>query len=112
MTYTETWEVVNLAVRPEFFDQSNCISQVTWKLLLSADGVTWEKQGQIRLGYPGENFTAFEQLTEAQVLSWVHQSLGAERLQELRAEGSNWLARQRGYTTTLITQMPWHQQQG
>lgn len=75
-----TWKISGLSAYPEQGGQKDVVFSVAWVCsatdgTLSADvpgstGVTWKA---------GDPFTPVAQLTEAQVLGWVHGVMGSEK---------------------------------
>lgn len=57
------WKVEHLRALPVLNNHENVVVAVTW----SVDGL----RGVTEFAAPGNPFTAFKDLTEAQVLSWV-----------------------------------------
>lgn len=58
-----TWKVDCLRVVPELNSHENVVVSVTWQV----DAL----RGVTEFAAPGDPFTAFKDLTEAQVLDWV-----------------------------------------
>lgn len=80
MAVTIEWKVLSLKVRNDYSNLQNMIVRVEWncvaKYIDTDINGTGGVQGETFLGVPDGNFVPFEQLTEAQIISWVHQILG------------------------------------
>lgn len=84
MTTSPTWSIVHLEVHTDFEGHSNVVSAAHWTLKgAGGDQLSYGSQGlPLLVDTP---FTAFDALTESQVLSWVHNSMGAEQVASLEA---------------------------
>lgn len=78
MTITYTWRISEIECAPTQGDLSNVATTVHWRLD-GTDGNHYSGvYGATALESPSaENFTAFESLTEEQVLSWLESALGS-----------------------------------
>lgn len=77
---TTTWAVTKLAAYPQYQGQTDVVFSVTWTCS-AADGelkasVCGDTRVQWQAGAP---FTPVDQLTEAQILGWVFEVLGARK---------------------------------
>ena len=78
MTITYTWRITEIECVPTQGDLANVATNVHWRLD-GTDGNNFSGvYGATALESPAEgNFTAFENLTEEQVVGWVETALGA-----------------------------------
>ena len=81
MTITNTWKVVQMDAYPEFDGETDVVFTVHWTLT----GTDGTYAGSVYGSTPvslvvSDGFTAFADLTEAQVLVWVKDSLGVAQV--------------------------------
>ena len=78
MTITYTWRITEIECAPTQGDLSNVATTIHWRLD-GTDGNHYSGvYGATTLESPStENFTAFESLTEEQVVGWVESALGS-----------------------------------
>jgi hypothetical protein len=107
MTYQEIWSIVEMTKRPQLFEYENVVTEVVWQLQLIENQHVWKYGGCCMLGLPSDPMIPFQDLTQEQVVSWVQDILTPQYINSLRAQGSHWLATQRGYNITRVTVMPW-----
>jgi hypothetical protein len=81
MSLTITWQVEQLRTLDHL--GTGFVAHVVY-LATAKDGVAeaWHR-GQIEFEAPGDSFTPFQDLTEAQVTQWVLDHLGQEEVQRL-----------------------------
>jgi hypothetical protein len=96
MSIANTWKVVRLDAYPEYEGQDDVVFTVHWTLT-GDDG-----EGHTGFTYGSHNvslvvtdgFTPFADLTEAEVLGWVHAEMGEDRVAELEASVAQQIADQ------------------
>jgi hypothetical protein len=71
---TFTWKVKKLKCFDNFEDKENVVKTVYWICKAEENGVDFEVAGSSPLELSGESFTAFNSLTEQQVLEWCWSS--------------------------------------
>jgi hypothetical protein len=96
MSITNTWNVVRLDAYPEYEGQDDVVATAHWTLT-GDDGVghtghVYGTQGVSLVITDG--FTPFADLTEAEVLGWVHEAMGVARVAELVANVAQQIADQ------------------
>jgi len=77
---TVTWSITNMVIIPQVDGYSDFAWQVGWSCTAS-DGVNTQMMGSAITFSPeqqGAPYTPYDQLTEAQVVQWVKEALGAE----------------------------------
>jgi len=81
MSTTYTWNVNTMDTAPSQDGLSDVVKVIHWRLTAS-DGVnSVDTYSTVSLDAPdASNFTAFDTLTEAQVISWVESKLDVESL--------------------------------
>lgn len=83
MAITYTWIISQLECKPEQDGLTNVVTTVHWRLRGVESEHTAEVYGSVALPGPGEPFTSYESLTQAQVEGWVESALG-EQVQQYR----------------------------
>lgn len=79
MTASPTWSIVHMEVHADSEGHSNVVSAAHWTLKgADDDQSSYGSQGLPPVG--DASFTAFDALTESQVLGWVHNAMGAEQV--------------------------------
>lgn len=79
MEIIKTWAINKMDVYPQVEGETNVVSNIYWTLsatdktfsgfMCGAQNITIDENG---------SFTPYEELTEEQVLSWVHDAMGAD----------------------------------
>lgn len=73
------WEFPTLEVTYSVGDLTNVVSTVHWTLTATEDQYSQRSYGAVSVGSPTpEAFVSYDDLTEAEVISWVTSSLGGE----------------------------------
>ena len=81
MTISHIWTVAQMDAYPEYEGHSDVVFTVHWRLNGTDGEYTAGVYGSVGLTLdPEAKFTPFEKLTEAQVIGWVHETLGEERV--------------------------------
>lgn len=81
-TYTWKIELVEYALLLQ--GQSNVINNIHWSLLGSNDTYNSKIFGTLVLPYiPNKSFIQYENLTSQDVINWLKDNLGSERIAEL-----------------------------
>jgi hypothetical protein len=92
---TQTWKITQLVVLPELGTLTNIVSMIEWALVTDATAIGGERHvsiGQSILTLPDtDTFTPLEILTREQVLTWVQNMLGANKIKELEASGEHYI---------------------
>ena len=110
MTIQNTWAVVQMDCYPEYDNKTDVVFSVHW-MLTGVDGVY---RGIIRdiqqLTLGGESpFTPYADLTEAQVIGWVQDAMGPERVASVEADVAQQIADQLNPPATNLP-LPWGSQ--
>lgn len=108
-----TWKIENIAavLHPEEIAARQAVGPVVvqagWRVSATDRIYRGSVSGQQQFTYdPGADFTPYDQLTEAQVLSWVHGSMGDQR-----AAYEDMVRQQieEQKTAPIVLPLPWHQ---
>jgi len=77
MTITNTWTVVQMNAKPELNGKANVVFTVYW-VLTGTDGTyTGSVYGSAGVTLnPDSSFTPYADLTQEQVIGWVHNGMG------------------------------------
>jgi hypothetical protein len=79
MTYS--WIISDLVAKIQDGELSNVIETVHWRYQATDGEHTADVYGSVGLEAPDDNFKPFEQLTEADVISWLESKLDVEAMQ-------------------------------
>ena len=88
---TYTWSILQMSVMPVLDGQTDVVVSAQWNILGEDQGYTYNLAGwQNFTLQQGEGFTPYDQLTEAQVVQWVKDTLGENGVASMEAsvEGS------------------------
>ncbi len=81
MTITYTWNVVQMDAYPEYEGQTDVVFTVHWTLTGTDGTYTGFVYGSVGLNLEkGVAFVPYADLTQDQVISWVHDALGKEQV--------------------------------
>ena len=84
MPNTYTWIIEQLDCYPEKDGHTDVVFTVHWRLNGTDGTNTATVYGTVGLTYePGQPYTPYEDLTQAQVVGWVQAALGPEQVQAL-----------------------------
>lgn len=73
---TKTWKIDALEAKPQDGELTNVAITAHWRLNGVDGDFTASVYGSIGLGPVGDPFTPFAELTETQVIAWVHAQMG------------------------------------
>lgn len=66
------WTIENLVVNPQLNARPDVVISAGWRVFAEAEGKRGTSQGRVNFPPPeGDKFTAYKNLTEAEILSWV-----------------------------------------
>ena len=86
MAITSTWGIVQLDAYPEKDGLTDVVFTVHWTLTGTDDTYTGSVYGSVGVTLDeGGSYTPYADLTQAQVVGWVKDSLGAEQVASLEA---------------------------
>lgn len=105
---TYAWQILSMDVRPLLDGQPDVVVQAQWQITATdpAVGDTAGTQGYIQFSAPGSSFTPYSDLSEAQVIAWVKDSMGPSQVAELEAFVDNLLILNRLPPVTQLP-LPW-----
>jgi len=84
MSNTYTWVIEQLDCYPQKDGHTDVVFTVHWRLNGTDGTNTATVYGTVGLTYePGQPYTPYEDLTQAQVVGWVQAALGPEQVQAL-----------------------------
>lgn len=86
MAITYTWNVVQMDAYPEKDGLTDVVFTVHWTLSGTDGTYTGGAYGSVGVTLDeGGSYTPYNELTQAQVIGWVQESLGAEQVASLEA---------------------------
>ena len=81
MPITNTWSVVQMDCYPELDGETDVVFTVHWTLSATDGTYNGGVYGSVGVTLDaGATFIPYDQLTEAQVIGWVQDALGAEQV--------------------------------
>lgn len=82
-----TWKVTSLLVKPQEGSYTDVVYIINW-LASDTDGTNEARRGgKTEVPTPaGGTFIPFDQLTETEVIGWVHAQLGAQEVAAIEAD--------------------------
>jgi len=66
-----TWKIENMIVKPQDGSHTDVVVTAAWRCSDSSGEFTASNYGSMGFASPGDNFVAYPDLTEADVLGWV-----------------------------------------
>lgn len=79
------WSILQLDCYPKIDDKTQVVVIAKWLLTGTGKGATATAGGSMPFPLPvGDNFTPYEDLTEAQVIQWVQDGLGIVGIDETK----------------------------
>ena len=107
MAITNTWNVVQMDCYPQQDGEKDVVFNVHWDL----NGTDGEHFGRVygSVGIsldPEAPFTPYSELTNEQVIGWVKNTLGAERVEQLENSVAQQISEQKN-PTVVNPPLPW-----
>lgn len=95
MTTTYNWTVVQMQAYPEMDGETDVVFVVHWVLNATDGTYTGSVYGSVGVTYEaGTPYTAYADLTQAQVIGWVQDALGEEQVASYEANVAQQIADQ------------------
>jgi hypothetical protein len=95
MTVTNTWLIEQMDCYPTAEGQTDVVFTIHWRLNAADGTYAATAYGTVGVTYvAGSPYTPFAQLTQAQVVGWVQESLGAEQVTKIEASLATNIANQ------------------
>lgn len=95
MPITNTWSIAQLDAYPEYEGNTDVVFTAHWRLSATDGTYNGSVYGTVGLTLDPENpFTAFADLTEAQVIGWVQDALGEDAVAASEANVAQQIADQ------------------
>lgn len=90
MNITNTWGVVQMDAYPQGAGETNVVFNVHWTFKATGGAYVSSTYGAQRVTVdPDAPFTPYADLTEAQVIGWVHGAMGAENVKNCEITAAN-----------------------
>lgn len=107
MANTYTWKVSELNVTPTLGELTNVVESIRW-FVVGSDGENTFSVTDVTAIPFDENteYTPYENLTEEQVISWVHSILGADGVSKYQTDIDDVLS-QLAVQTSTTPELPW-----
>jgi hypothetical protein len=67
-----TWKIESLTVKPQQGSHTDVVVTAAWRCVGESGDIYLSNYGTASFAAPGSTFTPYDQLTEAQVLSWCY----------------------------------------
>lgn len=109
---TYTWKVIKMAVLPFVEGSADVVVSAQWSItgVDESFGYSISDWSQFTLDQ-GKGFTPYNQLTEQQVLDWIKQQMGDDKITVLESKIQNRIDAQRNPITEPTSQpLPWTQE--
>jgi hypothetical protein len=75
------WNITRMDAYPQYEGHEKVVSTVYWRLLETTEGGQHgQVNGATNVSIDSNNFTPYEELTEAQVVLWVKDAIGPEAI--------------------------------
>ena len=83
---TYTWSILQMSVLPVLDGQADVVVSAQWNILGQDQEYIYNLAGWENFTLKqGEGFTPYDQLTEAQVIGWVQDTMGENQVSSLEA---------------------------
>jgi hypothetical protein len=103
----KTWSIEQMQCFPQFEGKENVVYVVNWLLTGTQGDYTAHIYSTANFEYtPGSPYTEYASLTPEQVIGWVKDSLGAEKVREYEAKLDEELAK-KAAPQLVTTGLPW-----
>jgi hypothetical protein len=107
MPITNTWSVVSLDAYPELDGETDVVFTVHWQLNGTDGAYAGSVYGSVGVTLdPDAPFVPYDQLTEAQVVSWVQDALGEEQVASYEANVEQQIANEKN-PPVVTPPLPW-----
>jgi hypothetical protein len=107
MAINQTWKINRINVWDSILGLTDVISEVQWEIITEEPGYQRHSaNGITRFSAPDPStFVQYNNVSEAQIIQWVKDILGSEKVAEYQRAGWDYM----GYTSTTETvkDIPW-----
>ena len=95
MTVTNTWLIEQMDCYPTADGQTDVVFTIHWRVNATDNTYNATSYGTIGVTYEaGSPYTPYADLTQAQVIGWVQESIGAEQVAKIEASLATNIANQ------------------
>ena len=95
MTVTNTWLIEQMDCYPTAEGQTDVVFTIHWRVNATDNTYNATSYGTIGVTYEaGSPYTPYADLTQAQVIGWVQESIGAEQVAKIEASLATNIANQ------------------
>jgi len=107
MPITNTWSVVSMDCYPELDGETDVVFTCHWTLSGTDGAYAGSVYGSVGVSLdPDAPFVPYEDLTEAQVVSWVQDALGEEQVASYEANVEQQIANEKN-PPVVTPPLPW-----
>jgi len=103
---TITWQIAQIDCVPQENVHTNVVRTIHWRALATDGNYNASIPGTVTLNPPGETFTEFADLTEAQVVGWAKAAMGTEQATSIEAALVRMIDNQKN-PPIVTPQLPW-----
>lgn len=105
MTYS--WQIMLIKCYPEVDGNTDVVFEINWRREAASDGFVADVYGSQAITLDASApFTPYADLTEAQVIAWLEEAMGAEALAAIDAQLDAHIQKQIN-PTVLTPPLPW-----
>lgn len=107
-----TWEIASVKCFPEIDGNKNVVHEIEWLAIAKNGDFEGSVNGRQAILYDPQNFVAYEQLTQAQMIGWVKSAMTMDRVAEIEAkaiENMNPIKTQPVEQEPVAVKLPWVQ---
>ena len=107
MAITYTWSVVAMDCYPQYENETDVVFTCHWTLSGIDGAYSGYSYGTCGVSYAGgSSFTPYADLTQEQVVGWVKESLGEDRVAEIEASVAGEI-QEKIAPTVVSLDLPW-----
>lgn len=103
---TITWQIAQVDCVPQENAHTNVVRTVHWRVLATEDNYNASIPGITTLNPPTDGFVEFDNLTEAQIVTWIKNTLGTEQVTALEDSLTRMIENQKN-PPIVTPQLPW-----
>jgi hypothetical protein len=110
MSITITWVIEQMNCYPTYESQTNVVFNVHWRANATDGTYNATSYGSVGVTYETDStYTLYAELTQDQVVNWVQEALGAERVATIETCLATNIANQ-GNPPVISLSLPWSAQ--
>lgn len=102
-----SWNAIEMRVRPQLATIQSVVTDVTWTCTavdVDLPEYNHVSRGETLMGLPdGTNFVSYDLLDEPTIISWVHSTIGADKVKAIETEAKVRCLDMRYPSTQIVT---------